>query len=232
MAKVVETNLEKIKETAIAFLYLKPEFNEDYPFIVIHPFIGNNPYPVPNGKGSYDFLDISKEENLEKLYEQLRKVIENAPTVRKLFLLVTQSHRRTFFQYINSYLSQKDYGEILREIWIFTEAQSYDVNVSLNTMQWFKKADKQYLMNEGEREILEEMSEEITVYRGSKEDEYYNALSWTTDIDVARKFAHRFTDNGTVYSTKIKKADILAYFEAEEEVVVNYKRIKDVEIIG
>lgn len=73
---------------------------------------------------------------------------------------------------------------------------------------------------------------EINVYRGSKEDEYYNALSWTTDIDVARKFAHRFTDNGTVYSTKIKKADILAYFEAEEEVVVNYKRIKDVEIIG
>lgn len=38
MEKVVETNLEKIKETAIAFLYLKPEFNKDYPFIVIPPF--------------------------------------------------------------------------------------------------------------------------------------------------------------------------------------------------
>lgn len=39
MEKVVETNLEKIKETAIAFLYLKPEFNKDYPFIVIPPFL-------------------------------------------------------------------------------------------------------------------------------------------------------------------------------------------------
>ena len=87
------------------------------------------------------------------------------------------------------------------------------------------------MMNEGEREILEEMSEEITVYRGSKEDEYYNALSWTTNIYVARKFAHRFNDDGTIFSAKINKTDILAYFEAEEEVVVNYKRIKDVEII-
>lgn len=144
---------------------------------------------------------------------------------------MTQSHRRTFFQYINYYLSQKDYGEILREIWIFTEAQSYYANVSSNTMlQWFKKADKQYLMNEGEREILEEMSGEITVYRGSNKNEYYNALSWSTDIDVARKFAHRFNDDGTIFSAKINKTDILAYFEAEE-VVVNYKKIKDIEII-
>ena len=232
MIKVVETNLEKIKETAIACLYIQPEFNETFPFLVLHPFIGNNPYPVPNGKGSYDFLDITKEENLNTLIDKLRQVILDTPTVHKLFLLITQSHRRTFFQYINSYLSQEDYGILLREIWIHTEGQSYDVNVTLNTMlQWFKKADKQYLMNEQEREILGEMSGEITIYRGSNEDEYYDALSWTTNIDIARKFSRRFNDDGTVFSAKINKADILAYFDAEEEVVVNYKKLKDIEII-
>ena len=92
----VETNLEKIKETAIAFLYIQPEFNETFPFLVLHPFIGNNPYPVPTGKGSYDFLDITKEENLNTLIDKLRQVILDTPTVHKLFLLITQSHRRTF----------------------------------------------------------------------------------------------------------------------------------------
>ena len=98
-------------------------------------------------------------------------------------------------------------------------------------LQWFKKADKQYLMNEQEREILGEMSGEITIYRGSNEDEYYDDLSWTTNIDIARKFSRRFNDDGTVFSAKINKADILAYFDAEEEVVVNYKKLKDIEII-
>lgn len=232
MIKVVETNLEKIKETAIAFSYIQPEFNETFPFLVLHPFIGNNPYPVPNGKGSYDFLDITKEENLNTLIDKLRQVILDTPTVHKLFLLVTQSHRRTFFQYINSYLSQEDYGILLREIWIHTEGQSYDVNVTLNTMlQWFKKANKQYLMNEQEREILGEMSDNVQIYRGTAKDGERKALSWTVSKKIAREFSQRFYSDGHIYSAIISKNDILAYFEAEQEVIVNYKNLRNIKTI-
>ena len=91
----------------------------------------------------------------------------------------------------------------------------------------FTKADKQYLMSERERKLLAQLGETVTVYRGvtSYNAKNVRALSWTIDKDRAKWFAHRFQENGIVYTAQIRKAQILAVFASrgESEIVLNPK---------
>lgn len=70
-------------------------------------------------------------------------------------------------------------------------------------------------------EKIRDMPEVITVYRGEgdKSTPYYNAYSWTTDINVAKFFALRH-NNGTsakIYKAVINKKDIIEYLDDRNE---------------
>lgn len=59
---------------------------------------------------------------------------------------------------------------------------------------------------------------------------YIKALSWTLDRNTAEWFAHRFGKDGTVYTARIKRDDIYAYFSGrkESEVIVDPDRLKKI----
>ena len=128
-------------------------------------------------------------------------------------MLINKPYRLAFLKFGQSYLSQEDFSVILADAWISTEnPNSYPDLTRRELVAMFKSADAMEMMSEEERETLNRLGEEFTVYRGVTpyNEKNIRALSWTTDYDKAKWFAERFGENGTVYEARIRKEHIFA----------------------
>ncbi|WP_125566090.1 hypothetical protein [Companilactobacillus insicii] len=79
-----------------------------------------------------------------------------------------------------------------------------------------------------------ELGSIIKIWRGvsSKSSNLEDALGWTLSKDIALKFAKRFnTDDGNdhLYSSFVDGKDVLAYIDAEEEILVDYNDLTSIE---
>ncbi len=90
----------------------------------------------------------------------------------------------------------------------------------------------------GEPDLPEWMKDVITVYRGCSEsaEEARWSISWTTEQDVAEKFANRnifrFGQKGHVYKAKIPASEIIAFTNTRhEQEVMQYGSVYDIEEI-
>ena len=55
----------------------------------------------------------------------------------------------------------------------------------------------------------------ITVYRGEIDKSVHMGLSWTSSLEVAEKFASRFSKQGSVLKTVLEPKEILAAYAAD-----------------
>ena len=72
-------------------------------------------------------------------------------------------------------------------------------------------------------EYLKDLPEKITVYRGEgdRSAKWQNAISWTTDINIANFFASRMVGrNAKIHVAEVDKKDIIDYFENESECII------------
>lgn len=228
----METNLNSIKRVAIRFLHTSVEKNKKVPGFLLHPFFESR-LTLIEQNGEETFIDIlASEENYMLAVNFYEKIINECDSVINILMMMRNPEKRTFFKYINSYLSEEDYANLWREIWQSTEFPHFDINVGVPEMlDFFKKSNKNYLMSNEEHEKYKELPDEVTVYRGYFEDSYYDAISWTLNPLTAEKFATRFSDYGNIYKAVIEKKYIIALFEYEDEVIVDYKYLKDIESI-
>lgn len=135
-------------------------------------------------------------------------------------------------------------SEILKLAW--TSGRSGSV-LALNgpsrmrVVEYFRECDQQSLMEEADLQILAELGEMVRVYRGAKlkhdcPRRTAFALSWTLDYKTARWFGMHGHGSGpgVVLAADIPKSEILALWEEsgrEPEVVVNPKRLRNVQIL-
>lgn len=229
----METNLAKVKEVAIDFLHLPIEENDKIPGFLLHPFFETRLFPLTDENGDTEFIDImASDENYEKAVKSWEKAISEATSVHLILMMMRNADKRTFFMYIKDYLSEKDFSILWSDIWMGTEFPHKDINVSVAKMlKFFQQAKMEYMMNKEEIDTFERFPEEVTVYRGISGSDYYKALSWTTDKDIAENFSQRFSDEGAVFQAVIDKRYIYAYFAGESEVIVNYNKLKDIKKI-
>lgn len=224
------TQIQKVKNIAMKFLYMQPDVNPALPILLAHPFFDSRAFPVRNESG-YKLIDIlENEENLNIARKQIEESIHSSKTPFDIINMMRDADKRTFFYYISDYLSNKDYAVLLRDTWINTEFPHFDTNISTAAFKkMFLKADRNYLMKKSELKAIDEMPEEIKIYRGIK-GTYYKALSWSLSKQTAIWFANRFQENGSVFKATINKKDILAYFDdtEEKEVIVNYTKLKNI----
>lgn len=217
----METNLKAIKGVAIDFLYIKPEPVPELPFLVRHPYFQNNVTVLPKSQTLIDI--IQDKEALKKVTEMMREHIENCSSVMKIFMLLLPQYRLTFFKFVNEYLSDEDFKDMLLYSWIMVEKPSNDVNVTQSEiLSWFRQLN--YVSN---------LSGVVEIYRGVGNELGRNGISWTLSEEKAKWFATRFTDNGIVYSAKVKSKDILYYISerGEKEIIVDPKKLMQVERI-
>ena len=100
-----------------------------------------------------------------------------------------------------------------------------------------KRPNKHFLMNEDERKFLDELPDEITIYRGcSKKEINSNKIrySWTLDKKVAEFFAYEYANVGLTQSfdkvksdfdvieKTINKSEVIAYFNGRKESEILY----------
>lgn len=211
----MKTDLQSIKDKAIALLYIEPEPIPELPIFLTHPYFESRATVLPNSNKFVDIIDDS--EALQIVRDDLQAKINNADTVAKVFMFLRPQYRLTLFKYTNQYMSPEDFKEVLLFSWIMVEHPLKDINVTKSEMiSWFRKVG--YVSN---------LSGVVTIFRGVGSEKYSDGISWTLSKSKAEWFATRFTDNGIIYSAKVKSKDILYYISerGEEEIIVDPKKL-------
>ena len=134
-------------------------------------------------------------------------------------------YRIEAFQEIENLLSDTAYWKLLADIWTDTENQWQ------NYEEWkdligSERGSRHYLMNEEEFNLLQSLSDEVTIYRGCQKGINENGLSWTLDKSKAEFFANRLGKKGIVLEKKISKSDIIAVFTGRNESEVIWEEKK------
>lgn len=225
----MKTNLDKVKEVAIMFLYLEPTYKE-IPIFVAHPFFDSSflmDYETHNMYNIFEDTDIF---NKNRMF--MEKLIKKETSLYSIIIMICKPYQLTFFKYIKDYLSEEDFSKLLISSWTSTEFNTNDKNVTLREfVSWFKKANKSYMMDESELKVFNDLPEEVVIYRGVGNRKYKNGMSWTLNKNKAIWFSKRFNfDDKHVYQGIIAKKDILVYTNQrdEQEIIVDYKKIKNI----
>lgn len=229
-----KTELRGVKSVAHMLLNLDVQLTKFSPMIVSHPFTNSGISGIVGEDGGFQMVDlVSNPDDLEKWRQQVGKQIDNADSAYGIFTLVNKPYTLAFLKYSQPYLSEQDFGQILSSAWILNESPNNDANMTKRELlSAFRSVAPEYLMDEDELRQYQELEDNVTVYRGvtSHNAKNIKALSWTLDRETAEWFAHRFSEDGTVYEAQIDKKHIYALFTGrnEAEVIVNPNYLTDI----
>ncbi|WP_281740653.1 hypothetical protein [Holdemanella biformis] len=238
-----QTDLTEIKNNvSLPFLYLDIE-PTNIPFCVFHPYLETSTVAValdkskPMDSHNMKIADIlTDKEAYVQWREMTAEKIQNAITLRELYIMVRKSYRLTFLKYAKKYMSSKDFSTYLADAWVSSENPSQDANCSLGMLiSWFEQADKKILMETEDYQVYVSLPDELRIYRGVTLGREPNGLSWTSNLETAKWFAHRYdrgNNQGYVEAAIVKKEEVLAYFNTrgEDELVVNVRNL-EIEVI-
>lgn len=228
---MASTNLEAIKQMALDFLYMDIKENQYSPMIVCHPIFNSGFVQIKTEKG-FEILNILEDDQAyTSALKNVEARIKKSNQLSEVFLIIRKPYRLTFLKFVKPFMSERDFGKMLSEIWVESEDPNNDVNVPISlSAKWFRKTNRLYLMSEKEYQKYLELPSEIILYRGVAIGRNPKGLSWTDNRKKAMWFAHRFdTDDkqGYVLSKKISKENILAVFDrGEDEILVDTTKIK------
>lgn len=124
----------------------------------------------------------------------------------------------------------------------YTDSSFAHTNINL-VLSYLKanRPDKEFLMEEEDREFFNNLPDEVTIYRGCTKEEIKSGnfrLSWTLDKKIAEFFAftyinHTYDKGGKKDITKydimekvVSKKDLLCYFSGRNEAEVLYIQTK------
>jgi hypothetical protein len=156
------------------------------------------------------------ESMLNKGYEQKQKMLAEYEAKGAWGLICTtvfdKPHRLDALLRYGYKMTDAEYWSTVADIWTGMEyfygnmdkwAQVFDV----------KRGDKQFLMDEDEREKFANLPDELVLYRGGSPDGW----SWTLDRDVAGWFARRFGQGLRVHKHVVEKCNVDALFNGRGE---------------
>jgi hypothetical protein len=177
---------------------------------------------------------LTNEDVFEEWYVDFCNKLEKIDSLSRLYCLWGTPWKMTFIKYCGEHLSVQDFSEFLADAWTSEDNPNMDLNVSIKeSIKYFRKASKKYLMDKEEYAYYESLPEEITVYRGVGRRRAKYGLSWTDDEKVANWFKNRWenitSDNEPMLlKAVINKKDVLAYLNSrgERELVVDVNAIK------
>ena len=228
----VDNSIKQIKDVFYAMLGVDIKYHKDdiHKMFPKHPFICNYIY-TKSVSGTYEYWNITDPDDLQKVKAYYREMIDKENDFHHLMQLVAGPYRAQILNFCSSYLSDEVLANELSYTWISTEFFGNGACVSASDwISMFKRSDKQHLMDNEEQEVFNNFPDEIEIYRGVGSKGKVRGMSWTVSRDVAEWFANRYNQNGNVYSAKIKKEHVLAYFvgRGEQEVIVEPRFLKNV----
>ena len=131
------TDINKIKEIARAFLYLDISVDESLGIPILkHPIISDvfqvytDDTKDKEGNLVPQMLDVRKEEDLDKIRSQYLELINKVDKVSDLFMLINGPYTGVFFKFTKDYMCVEDYTKFLVELWTSMEYPNVDNNVT------------------------------------------------------------------------------------------------------
>lgn len=228
-----KTDIESIKRLTKMLVCYPIEVDKEFPMIVHHPIFRETFQAVKaDNEVGLETIDIRDPEGFKRVSNECMNAIDHCTKVFELLLIINKAYSGVYFKLIEEYLDIDDYTETLEHVWTAMEYPNADINVTKREwISYWKKANLTKIYSHDDLKLLYNLPEEFYVYRGLMKGAKVNALSWTLRLDKAKWFANRFNNNGKVYKALCKKKDILAYLSGrnEEEIVVDYKKLKNIE---
>lgn len=130
-------------------------------------------------------------------------------------------YRFDAFYRIKDQLQDKQYWEILGDIWINSE------NIWQNKKGWREllkstRPFRELMMSKGDRKKHKELPEFITAYRGYIAGKNKTGFSYSLSIDKARWFSKRYGKEGKVATVFVAKKRVISYMDdrGEKELII------------
>lgn len=230
------TDLDAVKSTAKALLYVEIQNTPMSPVIVSHPFTSSGIVMVPNSSAQH-LLNIYENTEDRRIWrESLATAIDSKQDAMGIMFLMNKPYYFAFLKFCHKYLNENDLCNMLHDAWVQVEFINQDVNLTKKDLiKLFSNRDKKRLMDFGNYDAFAALPDVIHVYRGvhSQTREAIRALSWTLDYDTAKFFALRWCGAGDrryIYEATIAKEHVFAYFDDadEKEIVLDSRFLQDV----
>lgn len=200
--------------------------------VLSHPYTNTSFVGIKDDKGEMKISNLLEDDEARKQFRnQIFDIINRADSAQYISGFVNKPYRLFWFKLVKDYLSDKDYGAILSDIWMSSENPNDDANVSIDeAIQYFRRAKKRHLMTPSELDVFKSLPDKVTVYRGVSQGRNPLGLSYTLDKDKAKWFQSRYADEshpGFLIERTIDRGSVLAYFERrnESEIVVDVSTI-------
>lgn len=207
------TNLQELKYVSKALLRVPIEECEFSPAVVIHPYTNSGITFIDN-----KVVNLLEEDGFNAYCDKMSELIDAATSPMDLMVLLQSQYAMTWLKYGKEYLSKEDFSKLLGIAWVNCENANMDKNVPISeSVNWFKAAKKDALMDEEEYEVYKEIPERITLYRGVARGRVEKGMSWTDSREKAEWFSRRFGNEGYLLKMEARKEDVLAYFSRRNE---------------
>lgn len=229
------TDINKIRDLAIAFAHLPIEPNEKIPILVSHPFL-DTAVTVVLTKNGQEMINVLEGDGEKQFRAFLVDRLKKTDKLTGFLLLLSKSYRFTFLDHIQDYLSDDDLGMCLRYIWEDSEyTNSGSVFTKKQLLKLFCRSSKNTLMDEKELPVLKGLPERITVYRGttSVNSEDLKVFSWTLSREKAEWYSRRFDDDvQNVFQAELSKDGVLAYFSTDQEIIADPYKLENIQQVS
>ena len=229
------TDINKIRDLAIAFAYLPIEPSEKIPILMSHPFLDTAVTLVPTKNGQ-EMINVLEEDGEKQFRAFLVDRLKKTDKLTGFLLLLSKSYRFTFLDHIQDYLSNDDLGMCLRYIWEDSEyTNSGSVFTKKQLVSLFNRSSKSTLMDEEELPVFQEFPERITIYRGttSVNSGDLKVFSWTLSRKKAEWYSKRFDDDvQNIFQAELPKDGVFAYFSTDEEIIANPYKLENIQQVS
>jgi hypothetical protein len=158
---------------------------------------------------------------LKQKQEACEKAIANKDWFR-FINMHERPYRLQAFQECEYAMDDKQFWEELGSIW--TDSENIWQNKSeWEDYLWSDRPDREYMMDENDREEFEKLPQTFTIYRGYTKGKNEDGFSYSLDKSKAEWFAARFGGSKKDVKTVVaNKKDCLGYFNNRNEKEIIY----------
>lgn len=233
--EMMTTDIEKVRELAIDFANLPVKRNPEIPFLVCHPFLDVSVTLIPTANGR-EMVNVLEGDGEEKFREYMVGWLKRTDSPMRFFMMLRKPYRFTFLNHVQSYLSDDDLGKCLRSVWSNNEhTNSGSVFTKKELVSLFSRSTKNFLMDNEELSVFQELPDRITIYRGtsSMNSKDLKVFSWTLSQERAEWYAGRFDDEvQNVFQAELPKDGAFAYFSVDKEIIANPYKLENIRQIS
>lgn len=170
--------LDKAKNVAKFMLDIPYENVKDFEGIfIVHPFF--NTIVAADTKGLFNIEE--EPDRFKELKDNIRSRIDRCECVEDVMMMILDSNKINFLYLLYSReVPAEICGNLLGGIWSTLENNDTQEDFIKNAMrEWLIASDRTTYMTEEELELLQNLPDKVTIYRGAQFDEPADGFCWS-----------------------------------------------------